>query len=387
MKLFVQVPCLNEEQTLPMVLESIPTEIPGVDTIEVLIIDDGSTDRTVEVARSHGVKHVVSHVRNMGLARSFRDGVDYALAHGADIVVNTDGDNQYPQERIADLVQPLINGEADIVIADRQTANTPHFSAFKKLMQRFGSRVVNRAAGTDLPDAASGFRAYSKGALLRLNVLTQFSYCMETIIQAGNKRLRIASLPVQTNPKTRESRLFQHIGQHMARSASAIVRSYLMYKPHFILGTLGTIMLIVAAIPFVRFVVLWLQGNGAGHVQSLIFGTAMLVGALLSFALLVIADLQRTNRVLLEETLERLKVMQYPPSGGATDGRQGQQTRNGAVRATHASGPDHEVAGAAAVAGVELAPLVSHEQTDDAGEIDPTQWPAKAAQHSSGGLR
>ncbi|HLS14509.1 MAG TPA: glycosyltransferase family 2 protein [Beutenbergiaceae bacterium] len=333
MKLFVQVPCLNEEQTLPMVLESIPTEIPGIDTIEILIIDDGSTDRTVEVARAHGVRHVMSHVQNMGLARSFRDGVDYALAHGADIVVNTDGDNQYPQERIADLVQPLISGTADIVIADRQTAKTPHFSAFKKLMQRFGSRVVNRAAGTDLPDAASGFRAYSKGALLRLNVLTTFSYCMETIIQAGNKRLRIASVAIETNPKTRESRLFTHIGQHMARSGRAIVRSYLMYKPHVILGTLGTVMLVIAAIPFVRFAVFWLQGDGTGHVQSLIFGTAMLIGALLSFALLVIADLQRTNRVLLEETLERVKVMQYPPSAHTTEAPAGSRGHAGANHA------------------------------------------------------
>ncbi|HMO12053.1 MAG TPA: glycosyltransferase family 2 protein, partial [Actinotalea sp.] len=216
MKVFIQIPCLNEEETLPAVLTSIPASIDGVDELEILVIDDGSTDATLEVARAHGVRHFVHHTRNMGLARSFRDGVSYALAQGADVVVNTDGDNQYPQARIPDLVAPVIAGDADIVIADRQTATIAHFSPFKKLMQRLGSSVVNFAADTALPDAASGFRAYSRAALIRLNVVTEFSYCMETIIQAGHKRLRIASVPVTTNPKTRESRLFANIFQHMA---------------------------------------------------------------------------------------------------------------------------------------------------------------------------
>lgn len=311
MKVFVQIPCLNEEATLPLVIKSIPREIPGVESVEILVIDDGSTDRTIEVAKELGVTHFVRHSRNMGLARSFRDGVDYALQNGADIVVNTDGDNQYPQERIDDLVQPIVRGEADVVIADRQTSKIAHFSRFKKLMQNFGSKVVNRAAGTTLPDAASGFRAYSKAALYRLNVVTQFSYCMETIIQAGNKRLRIASLPITTNPKTRESRLFKNIWQHMFKSGMAITRSYLMFKPHVILGWIGILMGIAGAVPFIRFLIFYLQGNSAGHVQSLIFGSAMIVGSALSFALLVIADLLRTNRVLLEDTLERIKEIQY----------------------------------------------------------------------------
>ena len=208
MKLVVQVPCLNEEETLPSVLQSIPRVIDGIDEIVIVVIDDGSSDRTVEVARSLGVTHFVRHARNQGLARSFQDGVNYALEIGADIVVNTDGDNQYPQERIPDLVQPIVEGRADIVIADRQVHLVEHFSPAKKPLQKLGSRVVNRAAGTDLPDAASGFRAYSRESLMRLNMVTRFSYCMESIIQAGNKRLKIESVPVVTNAKTRESRLF-----------------------------------------------------------------------------------------------------------------------------------------------------------------------------------
>ena len=312
MKVFVQIPCLDEEATLPAVLSSIPTSVDGVDELEVLVIDDGSSDATVEVARRHGVRHVVQHTRNQGLARSFRDGVHYALSHGADVVVNTDGDNQYPQDRIADLVRPIVEGRADIVIADRQTATIAHFSPFKKLMQRIGSRVVNFAADTDLPDAASGFRAYSRDALLRLNVLTEFSYCMETIIQAGHKRLRIVSVPVVTNPKTRESRLFRNIGHHMVRSASAIARSYLMFKPQVVFAWLTTVFAVLALVPMVRFLVLWaIEGDAAGHVQSLIFGAVMSVAALLSVALSVISELQRTNRILLEDQLERIKELQY----------------------------------------------------------------------------
>ena len=313
MKVFIQIPCLNEEETLPLVLESIPKQIDGVDELHILIVDDGSSDRTVEVAKSYGVTHFVRHTRNMGLARSFRDGVHYALAHGADIVVNTDGDNQYPQDRIPDLIAPLIAGEADIAIGDRQTHKIAHFSPLKKMLQRFGSWVVNLAADTKLPDAASGFRAYSKESLLRLNIVTQFSYCMETIIQAGNKRLKIASVPVDTNPKTRESRLFKSMPEHMLKSAQAILRSYIMFKPFVFFAWIGLVMLVGALIPFIRYLILiWFFSEEAGaHIQSLILGVALLIGALLSFALGVLADLQRTNRVLMEEQLERTKEMQY----------------------------------------------------------------------------
>ena len=316
MKVFVQIPCLNEEETLPAVLASIPREIEGVDELEILVIDDGSSDKTVEIAQQLGVTHFVRHARNMGLARSFRDGVDYALAHGADIVVNTDGDNQYPQDRIPDLVRPVLEGVADIVIADRQTATIAHFSPFKKVMQRFGSAVVNRAADTRLPDAASGFRAYSRAALYRLNIVTEFSYCMETIIQAGHKRLRIVSVPVTTNAKTRESRLFKNIFHHMAKSGSAIVRSYLMFKPYTIFATLAAVFGVLALIPMVRFLVIWIGGgDSSGNIQSLIFAAVMSVAALLSVALGVLSDLQRTNRILLEDQLERIKEIQFGDAG------------------------------------------------------------------------
>lgn len=311
MKLFIQIPCLNEEKTLPLVLKNIPRKINGIDTIEILIIDDGSTDNTIKIAEQHGIKHIIHHRSNMGLARSFRDGVEYALEHGADIVVNTDGDNQYPSEKIGELVQPIINGEAEIVVADRQTQKIAHFSPLKKLLQRFGSWVVNKAAGTDLPDAASGFRAYSKYSLIRLNIITKFSYCMETIIQAGNKRLAITSIPIETNRKTRESRLFKNMWQHVFASGGAIIRAYLMYRPTTVFIGLGILLAIIGAVPFLRFVYFIIINDDSGHVQSLIIGSVFLLSSFLSFALAIIADIIRTNRVLLEEQLEQQRTQRF----------------------------------------------------------------------------
>ncbi len=312
MKVIVQIPCLNEAETLPLVMRDMPRKIPGVDVLEFLIVDDGCTDDTVAIAKKLGVHHVVTHTRNMGLARSFRDGTDRALELGADIVVNTDGDNQYPQNRIPDLIKPILDGEAEIVIADRQTSKIAHFSPGKKLLQRFGSWVVNKAAGTNIPDAPSGFRAYSKAALLRLNIVTSFSYCMETTIQAGNKRIPMVSIPVTTNPKTRESRLFKSNWEHVFKSMSAIIRAYIMYRPYVVVGTVGSILATAGIIPFIRYAIfLAIDHHPGEHLQSLIAGSVILMGAFLCLVLSVIADLTRTNRVLQEETLEQLRTMRY----------------------------------------------------------------------------
>jgi glycosyltransferase involved in cell wall biosynthesis len=310
-KLIVQVPCLNEAETLPRVLGSIPTRIEGIDEIDIVVIDDGSTDRTSEVARAHGVTHVIRHRRNEGLARSFTDGVNHALALGADIVVNTDGDNQYPQQRIGDLVRPILRGEADIVIADRQVHLIEHFSPTKKRLQRFGSAVVNRAAGTELPDAACGFRAYSRESLMRLNTVTRFSYCMETIIQAGYKRMAIGSIDIVTNPKTRESRLFSSTREHVFRSAAAIVRAYIMYRPYLIFGWLAALFGLLGLVPFVRYALIEYADEGGGHVQSLLLGAALVLMSSLCVMLGIVADLIRTNRSLIETNLEHTKRARY----------------------------------------------------------------------------
>lgn len=311
MKLVIQIPCLNEEQTLPLVLQSIPKKLPGVDDIIVLVINDGSTDKTVEVAKAHGVQHFVHHVGNKGLARSFHDGALKALELGADILVNTDGDNQYKQERIGDLIQPILEGQADMVIADRQVQSITHFSRSKKFFQRVGTWVLNRAAGTNVPDAPSGFRAYSREALLQLNIVTRFSYAMETLIQAGNKRIRIASVAIPTNPKTRESRLFNSSLEHMLKSGVAIARSFLMYKPYVLFVPLGMILLVLGLMPFVRYLWFFITGDPGQHLQSLFVGGVLFTGAFVSLTLAVIADLIRINRTLIEDSLEQQKRARY----------------------------------------------------------------------------
>jgi glycosyltransferase involved in cell wall biosynthesis len=312
-KLVVQIPCLNEEETLPLVVASIPRQIPGVDVVEVLVVDDGSTDRTVEVARALGVDHIVRNTGRRGLAHSFAAGLHEALRQGADIIVNTDGDNQYPQAMIPALVEPILTGRADMVVADRQVRTIAHFSPVKRLLQRVGSRVVNVAAGTAVADAASGFRAYSREAALRLNVVTDFSYAMETLVSAGRKRLAIAHVPVTTNPKTRESRLFTNIFEHVARSGGAIVRSYAMFRAYTVFLVAGSFFILLGFLPYLRFLY-WVAVRSpevSGHVQSLVIGGVLGLFGIVLVVLGVLADLLSVNRKLLEDVLLRVKRLEY----------------------------------------------------------------------------
>ena len=310
MKLIVQIPCYNEEQTLPQTVADIPQQIDGISEIEILIIDDGSSDRTVEVARELGVHHIVRNKKNMGLARTFRRGLDACLRAGADIIVNTDGDNQYAGADIAKLVQPIIEGRADMVIGDRQTASIAHFSRSKKLLQWLGSGIVRRLAGIWVPDTVSGFRAFSREAAIRTNVVSSFSYTIETVIQAGKKDIAVVSVPVTTNTKTRESRLFKSIPSFIERQVSTIVRMYAMYQPLRVFFYLGAILTVLGLLPVFRFLYFYLAGESGGHVQSLVLGGVLLLMGFMAFLAGLVADLISFNRQLLEMTLERVRRME-----------------------------------------------------------------------------
>ena len=321
MKLVVMIPCLNEEDTLPLVFQSMPKSIPGVDSIEILIINDGSTDRTVEVARRLGVTRFIHHRRNQGLAYTFRDGLIGALDLGADIIVLTDGDNQYPSERIPELIQPIMDGAADVVIADRQTQSIEHFSPLKKFWQRSGTRFLNLVAGTDVPDATSGFRAFSREAALQLNLVGRYSFGMETIIQSGHKRMEIATIKIKTNPKTRESRLIKSDLTHVRKSGITILRGLVTYKPYAVFLTLGLILLLIGLIPFVHYLydVLFAgpAAAGASHLQGLIVGAVILTASFVSLTLGVVADMISVNRALLEDVLTEVKRSRAADKGSS----------------------------------------------------------------------
>lgn len=305
MKLVVQIPCLNEEKTLPLVLKEIPKKIKGIDIIEVQVIDDGSTDKTVQVAQKFGVTRIISHVGNKGLGASFSDGMEAALKARADILVNTDGDNQYPGKYIKDLVKPILQKKAHIVIADRQTKKIEHFSPTKKFLQSLGSGMVRYLSGTDVPDAVSGFRAYSRKAMLELNVVTKFSYCIDTIVQAGKKDLVIRSIPITTNKPTRKSRLFKNVWQHVKKSTANLLRVFAVYEPFKTFLIAGIILIVPALFFTARFAYfyLFMKDRAGGHIQSLVVGSAFFMGAVQMFALAILADLISINRRLVERLI------------------------------------------------------------------------------------
>ena len=310
MKLLIQIPCYNEEKTLTATMNDLPRSIPGVDKIEYLIINDGSTDRTVEVAREIGVHHIVSFKRNKGLARGFAAGLDACLHLGADIIVNTDADNQYCGQDIEKLVQPIINGKSDIVIGERPIDDTEHFSWQKKRLQHFGSWIVRMASGSKIPDAPSGFRAYSREAALRLNVFNEYTYTLETIVQAGHNKMAMTSVPIRTNPETRKSRLFKSTWGYIRRSSSVIIRSYMLYKPLRFFGTFGFTVFLAGAFIGLRFLIFLLIGEGEGHIQSLILAAVLLMLGFQTVMVGLLADMIAGSRKVVEDIQYRIRKME-----------------------------------------------------------------------------
>lgn len=326
MKLVIQIPCHNEAETLPQTIADLPTALEGVDTIEYLVIDDGSTDGTPEIAHKCGVHHIVRHAKNRGLARSFETGLEASLRAGADIIVNTDGDNQYCGEDVELLIQPILREEADMVIGDRQTWKIQHFSLFKRLLQKLGSSVVRTLSATDVPDAVSGFRAISRAAAMRLNVISSFSYTIETLIQSGQAKLAISSVPVRTNRTLRPSRLFKSIPQFLRQSGVTMVRAYALHCPLKVFIILGTMLFGLGFIPIVRFLYFVLIGDSSGHIQSLILGAALTMIGCSTAILGLLADLIAANRKLLETTLEKVRHLECQLSQQTVDSIQTRET-------------------------------------------------------------
>jgi glycosyltransferase involved in cell wall biosynthesis len=311
MKLVIQIPCLNEAQSLPAVLGDLPRSIPGVNVVEVLVIDDGSTDGTADVARNHGADHVVRHGHNRGLAAAFGRGLETALHLGADIIVNTDGDHQYRGEDIPTLIRPILDGTADMVVGDRQVGTIRHFSPLKRWLQRTGSLVVRWASRTSIPDATSGFRALSREAAMRLEIFSTYTYTLETIIQAGRKGLTVVSIPVETNEIRRRSRLIRSVPGYVLRSAVTILRVFLMYEALRAFFVLGMLPFLAGSLLLARFLYFYAIGDGTGHIQSLVVASILIVLGFLTFLLGLLGDLIAKNRHLSEEANYRLKKAEY----------------------------------------------------------------------------
>ncbi len=310
-KLIIQIPCFNEAETLPVTVAELPQHIPGITCLETLIVDDGSRDETGTIAKTLGINHIIRHPRNLGLAQAFQTGLNAALQYGADIIVNTDGDNQYPGEYIPELVGPILRGEADIVIANRQIDNIEHFSPIKKLLQKLGSWTVRTVSGTDVPDAVSGFRAYSRDAALRLNILTRFSYTLDTIIQAGKMGLIVESIPVHTNGPTRPSRLQRSMWHFIKAQAGTILRLYAFYEPLRTFSYIALPFILAGTFTWLRFLFFYFSQNGyTGLIQSITIGTGLLLVGALIFLFGVQADITSKHRQLTQEALYRLKKLE-----------------------------------------------------------------------------
>lgn len=307
-RLIIQIPCLNEAEQLPRTLADLPREVAGFDSVEWLVIDDGSTDDTVDVARRHGVDHIVKLPQNRGLAHAFQAGIDASLKLGADVIVNTDADNQYDASAIPALVAPILAGQADLVVGDRNVRDIEEFSKLKVRLQLAGSWVVRKASGTNVPDVTSGFRAYNAEAAVQLIVVNRYTYTLESLIQAGKLRSAVASTPVGTNPKTRESRLFGSMWSYIQRNAVVITRVFAAYEPLRFFGSLGAILLLCATVSFTPFLSDWIiNGDRTGHLQSVVLGAVFLLAAVQMFALGFLADLIASHRLMTQRTLERVR--------------------------------------------------------------------------------
>ena len=315
MKLIIQIPCYNEAKTLEITLNDLPKQLKDVDAIEYLIINDGSTDNTVEVARRWGVHYVVDFKRNRGLAKGFMAGIDACLSNGADIIVNTDADNQYCGKDIEKLIRPIIEGKADIVIGERPIDQTEHFSPLKKRLQHLGSWVVRKASKSDIPDAPSGFRAYSKEAAMRLNVTNEYTYTLETIVQAGRERIPMMSVPIKTNDELRPSRLFSSMFGYVKKSMLTIIRAFIMYKPMKFFYIVGLIPFLVGLGIGFRFLIFMFIGQGAGHIQSLVLASTLLMLGFMTWLIGIQADIIAANRKILEDIQYHVKRLDYRQDG------------------------------------------------------------------------